>query len=73
MIDQHLMTSQAADPEKEAESILREAVEESQDLHKLANQEGSNHYSSSLLMTESYARIQHQKQINHLQLIAEII
>ena len=67
------MTSQVGRSGRKRPKISREAVEESQDLHKLANQEGSNHYSSSLLMTESYARIQHQKQINHLQLIAEII
>jgi hypothetical protein len=73
LIDQHLLTLQVADPEKEAESILQEAVEESQDLHEFADQEGSSHYYSSLLMTEPYARILHQKQINHLQLIAEII
>jgi hypothetical protein len=73
VIDQHLLILQVADPEKEAESILKEAVEESQDLRELANQEGSNHYYSSLLMTESYARILHKKQIHHLQLIAEII
>ena len=73
VIDQHLLTSQTARPEKEAESILREAVEGNQDLHELANREGPNHYYSLLSMTEPYARILHQKQINHLQLIAEIV
>ena len=73
LIDQHLLTSQAADPEKEAESIVREAVHGSEDLHGLASQDGSRHYYSSLLMTESYAGILHQKQSNHLQLIAEIV
>ena len=73
VMDQHLLALQVEDPEKEVGSILRKAVEENQDLHELANREGSIHYYSSLLMTESYARILHQKQINHLQLIAEII
>src|SRR5512136_3082799 len=73
LIDQHLLALRAADPEKEAGSILREAVEGSQDLQELHNQEGSKHYYSSLSMTESYARILHQKQLDHLQLIAEIV
>ena len=73
LIDQHLLTSQAADPEKEAEGIVREAVHGSEDLHELAGQDGSRHYYSSLLMTESYAGILHQRQSNHLQLIAEIV
>ena len=73
LIDQHLVTSQAAEPEKEAESILREAVERSEDLHELINQDGSRHYYSSLSMTQAYAGILHQKQNNHLQLIAETV
>jgi hypothetical protein len=75
LMDQHLITSEAADPDakKKAESILTEAVDGSEDLHEQANQDGSRHYYSSLFMTESYAWILHQKQSNHLQLIAEIV
>jgi len=73
LIDQHLITSEAADAEKKAESILGEAIDGSEDLHELANRDGSRHYYSSLFMTESYARILHQKESNHLQLIAEIV
>lgn len=73
VIDQHLSTSPAVDRGEEAEWILRETVEKSQDLHELVNHEGSTRYYSSLSMTESYARILNQKQINHLQLIAEIV
>jgi len=75
LIDQHLITSEAADldPKKKAESILGEAIDGSEDLYQLGNRDGSRHYYSSLFMTESYARILHQKESNHLQLIAEIV
>ena len=73
LMDQHRRTSQAADPEKEAERILREAVERNEDLHELINQDDSRHYYSSLFMTEAYAGMLHQKQNNHLQLIAETV
>jgi hypothetical protein len=73
LIDQHLLTLQAADPEKKAESILREAVDRNEDLHEFINQDDSKHYYSSLTMTQAYAGILHQKQNNHLQLIAEIV
>jgi hypothetical protein len=73
LIDQHLMTSQATDPEKEAEGILREAVDKNEDLHELINLDDSRHYYSSLSMTQAYAGILHQKQNNHLQLIAETV
>ena len=75
LIDQHLITSEAADldPKKKAESILGEAMDGSEDLHQLGNRDGSRHYYSSLFMSESYARILHQKQSNRLELIAEIV
>ena len=75
LMDQHLISSEAADPDlkKKGESILSEAMNGSEDLHQLANRDGSKHYYSSLFMTESYARILHQKQSNRMQLIAEIV
>ena len=73
VIDQHLLTSQAADPGEEAERILREAVDRNEDLHELINQDDSRHYYSSLSMTQAYAGILNQKRNNHLQLIAETV
>lgn len=75
LIDQYLTPSGAGDPDpkKAAEGILTEAVDGNEDLRELANRDGSRHFYSSLFMTESYARILHQRQSNHLQLIAETI
>jgi hypothetical protein len=72
-IDQRLSISQVVDPENEAERILGEAVEGNQNLKEIANQGGPNHYYSSLSMTEPYARILNQKEIDRLRLIAEIV
>ena len=71
--DQRLITSPAAEPGEEFEIILKNAVEENEDLHKLAAQDGSRRYYSSKFMTQSYARILLQKQGDHLRFIAEVV
>ncbi len=73
LITQHLSTSRAAEAQKEAKSILRKAVERSEDLHELVDREGSTGYYSSLCMTEPYARILHQRENDRPELIAEIV
>ncbi len=71
--DQHLFTSQAPDPAEEVRNTLNKLVDESEDLHELAAQDGSRRYYSSQFMTQAYARILLQKHGDHLRLIAEIV
>ena len=73
MADQHLVTSRAADPSEDAANILKKIVERSEDLHKLAAQDGSWRYYSSNFMTGAYAMILLQKQGDPLRLIAESV
>jgi hypothetical protein len=71
--DASVLTSSPADPAQEARSILREAVEENEDLHELSAGDGSRHYYSSQFMTQAYALILLQKQGDPLRLIASIV
>jgi hypothetical protein len=71
--DQELFSTPAAGPGGEAGSILRKVVDENEDLHELAAEDGSRSYYSSHFMTEAYAGILLQKQGDPLRLIAEIV
>jgi hypothetical protein len=71
--DQKLFPMSAAGPGEEAESILKKVVDENEDLHELAAEDGSRSYYSSHFMTEAYAGILLQKQGDPLRLIAEIV
>ncbi len=70
---QRLLTSASADPAQEVGSILREVIEESEDLHDLSAGDGARHYYSSQFMTRAYALILLQKQGDPLHLIASIV
>ena len=71
--DQHLFALPAADPAEEVGNILRKGVEEGEDIHELAAEDGSRRYYSSHFMTATYARILLQKQGDPLRLIAETV
>jgi hypothetical protein len=71
--DQKLFPTPAAGPWEEAGTILRKVVDENEDLHELAAEDGSRSYYSSQFMTEAYAGILLQKQGDPLRLIAEIV
>jgi hypothetical protein len=71
--DQHLLPSPAAELPEEVGNILKNSVEESEDLHALAAPDRSRIYYSSTFMTEAYATILLHKQGDPLRLIAETI
>jgi len=71
--EKRLFSSNPEDPAEEVGNILTKLIQESQDLHELAVQDGSRSYYSSLSMTETYAKILLGKQGNPLRLIAEIV
>jgi hypothetical protein len=71
--NQRLLTSPSADPAQEVGSILREVVEQNEDLHELSAGDGSRHFYSSQFMTQAYALILLQKQGDPLRLIASIV
>ena len=71
--DQKLLPTPAAGPGEEAGNLLRKVVDENEDLHELAAEDGSRSYYSSQFMTEAYAAILLQKQGDPLRLIAEIV
>jgi hypothetical protein len=73
MADPHLFEAPAADPGEGIGNILRKGVEENEDIHELAFEDGSRRYYSSHFMTETYARILLQKQGDPLRLIAETV
>jgi hypothetical protein len=71
--DQHLFTPNEEEWAEEIGNILEKLVDENEDLHELAGQDGSRRYYSSHFMTETYAKILLGKQVNPLRLIAEIV
>ncbi len=71
--DQKLFPTPAAGLAEKAGNILRKVVEENEDLHELAAEDGSRSYYSSQFMTEVYAGILLHKQGDPLRLIAEIV
>jgi len=70
---QKIFPTPAAGPAEEAGNILRKVVDENEDLHELAAEDGSRRYYSSQFMTGAYAGILLQKQGDPLRLIAEIV
>ena len=68
-----ILAPSGTDPAQEVGDLLREAVEENEDLHELSARDGSRHYYSSQFMTQAYALILLQKQGDPLHLIASIV
>jgi len=68
-----ILAPSGTDPAQEVGDLLREAVEENEDLHELSARDGSRHYYSSQFMTLAYALILLQKQGDPLHLIASIV
>lgn len=73
LAEQRLLNPPAADPAEEIRIILREAVEQYEDLHDLSAGDGSRHYYSSRFMTRAYALILLQKEGDPLHLIASVV
>ena len=71
--DQELFPTPAAGLGEEAGNLLRKVVDENEDLHELAAEDGSRSYYSSHFMTGAYAGILLQKQADPLRLITEIV
>lgn len=57
----------------ELEIILKKTIDENEDIHNLFAENGSNHYFSTLFMTEVYADILLKKQGDSLKLIADFV
>jgi len=73
LAEQCILTPSGTDSAQEVGDLLREAVEENEDLHELSARDGSRHYYSSQFMTQAYALILLQKQGDPLHLIASIV
>ena len=71
--DQRLLSTPAAGVGEEAGGILSKVLDENEDLHELAGEDGSRSYYSSQFMTGAYAGILLQKKADPLRLIAEIV
>jgi hypothetical protein len=71
--DQHLLVSKEEGWMEEVGGILKKLLEENEDLHELAGQDGSRSYYSSHFMTETYSKILLGKRGNPIRLIAEIV
>ena len=71
--EQCFLNPPVADPTEGVQSILREVVGQSEDLHQLSAGDGARHYYSSQFMTRAYALILLQNQGDPLHLIASIV
>lgn len=63
------VTGQVAEPEV----VLKETIDENEDIRNLVAENGSNYYFSTCFMTEAYADILVKKQGDSLKLIADFV